>query len=155
MLDDVNKRMIEIMVYTGHTKSSFAKVLDVSLPLITHITSGRNKPGMDLIQKTLIAFPDINAKWLLLGEGEMRVKEIAMPDFSDAKAQIQSIVEMIRYQHSEIESIKSYHKILIDEILHLQEMQIKLDRIQYDLKSSEKKLDGVNELINDKLIGEK
>jgi hypothetical protein len=147
--------MIEIMVYTGHTKSSFAKVLDVSLPLITHITSGRNKPGMDLIQKTLIAFPDINAKWLLLGEGEMRVKEIAMPDFSDAKAQIQSISEMIRYQNSEIESIKSYHKILIDEILHLQEMQIKLDRIQYDLKSSEKKLDGVNELINDKLIGEK
>jgi|688.fasta_scaffold449372_1 hypothetical protein len=153
MLDEVNKRIIELMVFTGHSKSSFAKVLDVSLPLITHITSGRNKPGMDLIQKALIAFPDINAKWLLLGEGEMKIKQVLLPDFSDVKAQVGLISNEINSQNTEIESIRNYHKILIDEILHLQEMQIKLDQIQHDLANSQSKLVRVNQLIDSKLIG--
>ena len=71
MLDELNKRIITLMVQKGHSKSTFAKVLDVSLPLITHITSGRNKPGIDLIQKILIEFQDVNPRWLLLGEEEM------------------------------------------------------------------------------------
>lgn len=153
MLDDVNKRIIQLMVLTGHTKTSFAKVLDVSLPLITHVTSGRNKPGMDLIQKTIIAFPEINAKWLLLGEGEMKTIEAQLPDFSDVKAQVQLVSHQISSQNTEIEYIRNYHKILIDEVLHLQEMQIKLDHIQHDLATSQSKLAEINQLIDSKLIG--
>ena len=50
-MDELNKRIIEVMTMLGLNKSTFAKDLDVSLPLITHITSGRNKAGLDIIQK--------------------------------------------------------------------------------------------------------
>jgi hypothetical protein len=35
------------------------------------VISGRNKPSFDFLQKTLKAFPGLNASWLLLGEGTM------------------------------------------------------------------------------------
>ena len=69
MIDEINKRVIEVMVRSDFSKSTFASVLDVSLPLITHITSGRNKPGLDIIQKLLTNFKDINLDLLLFGIG--------------------------------------------------------------------------------------
>ena len=33
--------------------------------------SGRNKPSFDFLQKTLKAFPGLNADWLIQGEGTM------------------------------------------------------------------------------------
>jgi predicted transcriptional regulator len=66
-MDELNKRIVEIMVRFNHSKSSLALELGVSLPLITHITTGRNKPGIELLQRVLQRFPDINPMWLLVG----------------------------------------------------------------------------------------
>ena len=38
---------------------------------ISHILSGRNKPGFDLLQKILRRFPRINPDWLLLDSPQM------------------------------------------------------------------------------------
>ncbi|MCC7532355.1 MAG: helix-turn-helix transcriptional regulator, partial [Bacteroidia bacterium] len=72
-MDELNKRIVDIMNKYGYSKSTFAALIGVSLPLITHITSGRNKPGVDLLQRVAEQFPDINLEWLLLGTGEMTV----------------------------------------------------------------------------------
>jgi phage repressor protein C with HTH and peptisase S24 domain len=38
---------------------------------ISHILNGRNKPGASFIEKFLLAFPNVNARWLFTGEGNM------------------------------------------------------------------------------------
>lgn len=51
--------------------SKLAEKLEVQPSGISHILSGRNKPGMDFIVKCLNAFPDINPEWFVLGTGPM------------------------------------------------------------------------------------
>lgn len=52
-------------------KTEFAASLDISLAVLSHIASGRNKPGVELLQKILLKYPSVSAEWLLLGTGSM------------------------------------------------------------------------------------
>lgn len=49
----------------------FARMLDINPAIISHILAERNKPGVDLLQRILINFPQVNPDWLLLDSGEM------------------------------------------------------------------------------------
>ena len=51
--------------------SKFSEVIGVQRSTISHIFNGRNKPTLDIVQKILLAYPDINETWLLLGTGNM------------------------------------------------------------------------------------
>ena len=51
--------------------AQFADEIGVQRSGISHLMSGRNKPSLDLIQKTLQRFPDVSTEWLLFGKGEM------------------------------------------------------------------------------------
>ncbi len=44
----------------------FAEILGIQPSAVSHLVSGRNKPGYDLLQKILRRFPNINPDWLLL-----------------------------------------------------------------------------------------
>lgn len=61
----------EILRREGLSSSQFADRIGVQRSSVSHVVSGRNKPGFDFISKILVAFPGINAKWLITGEGEM------------------------------------------------------------------------------------
>jgi hypothetical protein len=122
MIDELNKRVIEVMVRSDLSKSTFASVLDVSLPLITHITSGRNKPGLDIIQKLLTHFKDISPDWLLLGAGEMYRAQPKQKDFSLLIAKLNTITEEIGMIKKSQQSVIQYNKILLDEVKHLVEI---------------------------------
>ncbi|MCH5334569.1 MAG: helix-turn-helix transcriptional regulator [Alistipes sp.] len=61
------------------TRSRFAELLETQPATISHIISGRNKPGFDLIQKILQRFPNINPDWLLLDKGSMLRDESLTP----------------------------------------------------------------------------
>ncbi len=150
-IDALNKRIIEVMVKKNHSKSSFAKAIDVSLPLITHVTSGRNKPGIELIQKVLTVFEDISPDWLILGNGDMYRSTFQMPDFSDIQAEIYRLKQSLQQQLGSLDTIKQYHKILIDELLHLQEADIQLNHIKNGTEDAAAKLDNIKQRIHDKL----
>lgn len=51
--------------------SKFADEVGLNRPAVSHILSGRNKPGFDALQRILQRFPRLNASWLITGEGEM------------------------------------------------------------------------------------
>jgi transcriptional regulator with XRE-family HTH domain len=59
--------------YKGVTAGELAEITGVQRSNISHIYNGRNKPGAQFIEKFLLAFPEINARWLLTGEGSMLV----------------------------------------------------------------------------------
>jgi len=66
------ERVKEVMEELGYSPSSFADTIDVPRPIISHILSGRNKPSLDVIQKILLRFSELNPWWLLSGIGTMK-----------------------------------------------------------------------------------
>ncbi len=148
-MDELNKRIVEIMVRFNHSKSSLASELGVSLPLITHITSGRNKPGIELLQRVLLKFPDIDPYWLLLGQGNM-LKEVAKPvDVSPVLAELNQVKSLITNALDTNTTMLEYHKLLLDEVLHLQEMSIKIQHSSEDLAKLEQRLNKVQEQLRE------
>lgn len=61
----------------GLTSGRLAEIIGVQPSSISHILSGRNKPGFDFISKLLQRFPNLNPKWLILGEEPMYVRDDA------------------------------------------------------------------------------
>jgi transcriptional regulator with XRE-family HTH domain len=64
-------RIKKYIDYKGVSAGDLATVLDVQRSNISHILNGRNMPGALFIEKLLIKFPDLNARWLLTGVGNM------------------------------------------------------------------------------------
>lgn len=69
-LSDVTDRLKEIIHYSQLTHGAFAVKIGVQNSTLAHIILGRNTPSLTVIQKVLLAFPEINADYLLLGKGE-------------------------------------------------------------------------------------
>ncbi len=64
-------RIKEYMDYKNINAGELASMLEVQRSNISHILNGRNKPGAAFIEKMLLVFQDLNARWLLTGIGEM------------------------------------------------------------------------------------
>lgn len=64
-------RIIKFLKEMNLTSTKFADEIGVQRSSISHILSGRNKPSFDFIEKMLIAYPDIDAQWLITGKGTM------------------------------------------------------------------------------------
>ncbi len=67
----MKERLYLIMRENNLTASAFADAIGVQRSSISHIVSGRNKPSYDFIERILKRFPEINANWLIRGEGDM------------------------------------------------------------------------------------
>ncbi len=59
------------MEYKGISPSEFADSIGVQRSNVTHVLKNRNKPSFQFIEKMLQIYPELNAKWLLLGKGNM------------------------------------------------------------------------------------
>lgn len=64
-------RIKKFMEFKGISPSELADTIGVQRSNVTHVLKGRNKPSFQFIEKLLQIYPEMNAKWLLLGEGNM------------------------------------------------------------------------------------
>ena len=62
------ERIKLIMKMNQLNAASFADRIGVQRSNVSHILTGRNKPSLDFIEKTLLQFPKINAAWLITGQ---------------------------------------------------------------------------------------
>lgn len=53
------------------TPAKLADILGIQRSGLSHILSGRNKPGFDFIQKLLLKFPALSSEWLITGKGKV------------------------------------------------------------------------------------
>ena len=88
---DINKRVIKLQEYLGLSKSAFAEQISVSMPTITHIVSERNKVSLEVVQKILMRYQNINADWLVLGKGSM-IREESTGDIEIMKGVLNEIM---------------------------------------------------------------
>lgn len=70
----VNQRVKAIIDYYSLTQRKFAEIVDTAQMNISSLFSRGSKPSCELLSKILVAFPQIDARWLLTGEGKM-IKE--------------------------------------------------------------------------------
>jgi len=105
-MTDIKNRILEILRKEGIMPSRFADEIGVQRSAISHILSGRNKPGYDLIVKILKRFNKINAEWLILGEGEMYKNS---EDFY-SKNQKQIIINSSSKKNNEMDNLNNNNK---------------------------------------------
>lgn len=69
---DIIDRIQEIINHENLNVASFAKKIGAGDQTVRGIVvQRRNKPGFDILLKTIQTFPWLNVEWLLTGEGEM------------------------------------------------------------------------------------
>ncbi len=64
-------RLNRILDHYKLTPAQLADSISVQRSSISHILSGRNKPSYDFLVKILTKYKQINANWLLSGQGSM------------------------------------------------------------------------------------
>ncbi len=67
----MKEKLLLLMKNEGLKPGQFAEKVGVNAAGISHILAGRNKPGFDLLQKILRAFPRVNPDWLLLDSDQV------------------------------------------------------------------------------------
>ena len=64
-------RIRKFIEFKKITAADLADKLEVQRSNVSHVLNGRNKPGANFIEKLLTEYPELNARWLLTGDGEM------------------------------------------------------------------------------------
>ena len=68
---DIADRIIAFMKAKDISSGMLADRIGVQRSSISHILSGRNKPGFEFLRKFLVSFPEVNADWFITGRGNM------------------------------------------------------------------------------------
>lgn len=80
MTPPINERIVILIDALGESNNRFAKRIGTSSAVVSHIVTGRNKPNIDLLYKILRSLPNVDIRWLVLGEGEMLLDADKAPD---------------------------------------------------------------------------
>jgi transcriptional regulator with XRE-family HTH domain len=67
-MEGIVKRITQILEEQQLSSSAFADTIGVQRSSISHVLSGRNKPSLEFILKTVRAFPVYSTDWLLFGK---------------------------------------------------------------------------------------
>jgi len=73
----MQNRLQKILEDKNLSPTGLARLIGVQPSTISHILSGRNKPGFDFLHALLKAFPDISATWLITGQGPVYTSQIS------------------------------------------------------------------------------
>lgn len=101
-------RIRKFIDYKNVTAADLADKLEVQRSNVSHVLNGRNKPGANFIERLLTEYPELNARWLLTGEGEMVTsKKEQVKTLFDAKDMEQIKEELLPVYHTKSKQIAS------------------------------------------------
>ncbi|MBQ6300795.1 MAG: helix-turn-helix transcriptional regulator [Bacteroidales bacterium] len=67
----MNKRLQQFLAAENISQSKFAETLGVARAGVSHVLSGRNKPGFEFLDSLARNYPDLSLEWLISGRGRM------------------------------------------------------------------------------------
>ena len=70
-IDALNVRFMQVVEAMGNTGYSVSRELSTSEAVISNIRLGKNPPNIQLVREILNKYREIDAGWLLTGEGRM------------------------------------------------------------------------------------
>ena len=102
---DLNKKIEQIIIDKGISPSYFADTVGIQRSSISHILSGRNKPSLDIIQRILKVFPDIDRDWLLF---DSEVPQQNTPQINRQSTANQRVTTQNSFEQTPRESNRNY-----------------------------------------------
>lgn len=80
-MEDIAKRIKELIDYKGISNKDFADSIGVAPAIISHVLSGRNNPSLNLIQQITNVYTNVNLDYILNGKGDLIEDEGLKPSF--------------------------------------------------------------------------
>ena len=90
----MKSRLQQFLEVEQLSPARLADVLGIQRSGLSHILSGRNKPGFDFIQKLLTRYPTLSAEWLITGKGKMYKEQISPATITEHKEVINDKVSL-------------------------------------------------------------
>lgn len=88
------KRLCEVIAYaTGGKKSEFANMMGWKPQYLHRLMTGETGLGIQPVRAILQRFPELDARWFILGEGAM----LQTPPSKQVKDSLQRLMEIERY----------------------------------------------------------
>jgi transcriptional regulator with XRE-family HTH domain len=110
-LEELNLKIADLIASIGFSSSKFADYIGVSRPVISHITAGRNKPSLDIIQRIVKRFPELGINWTFDGE---RISEEMLKKIAKRLDDEERKDELERLRESRIQNNSDYRPDLFD-----------------------------------------
>ena len=107
----IKDRVQLIMKMHNMTPSMFADKIEVQRSNISHVLSGRSKPGLDLLEKIVRKFPRVDAHWLITGE------ESDVKSDQQLKIQLEEKVDLVPLTKKEVKTVVFYDDATYDVFL--------------------------------------
>ena len=79
MITIMNLRLQRFLELEQLSPARLADILGIQRSGISHILSGRNKPGYDFLYKMTQKFPTLNIDWLISGKGKVYKEQAQQP----------------------------------------------------------------------------
>lgn len=99
-----NQRYLEAMNYImetrGLTLESFSKSLDATRTILSQVKGGKQNASIDIITKTVLVYPEINADYIITGRGSMFIQEQESYD-SAINEQNEELIEKLQSELKE------------------------------------------------------
>ncbi|HMM10897.1 MAG TPA: helix-turn-helix transcriptional regulator [Bacteroidales bacterium] len=89
-MQEVKDRIMHLMKTKNINAAQLAEVMNVQRSGISHILSGRNKPGTDFIIKLKESFPEFSLDWLLMGKGPATISP-SVGEREEQKPRLQAV----------------------------------------------------------------
>lgn len=70
-METIEHRINIVITYSGLSVRAFARRCDVSYYSMYSCTTGRRPANLEIVTGIIRAFPELEERWLLLGEGHM------------------------------------------------------------------------------------
>ena len=86
----MDKRLQQFLDAENISQAQLADTLGVARAGISHILSGRNKPGFDFLEAMAVHYPQISMDWLLTGRGRMYKESPVNPAENPVFAPVQA-----------------------------------------------------------------
>lgn len=109
----MKKRLLDFLAYLGMGQNAFEKSVGMSIGSISGMTKGMRA---DNLAKIMVKYPELNIKWLLLGEGNMLIEKSQESNASTNEiieeqnktiALLRDIIADMRVQIAELKAEKS------------------------------------------------
>jgi len=111
----INERVLQLIQELSLSKSAFAQEIAVSPAVISHISSGRNKVGTEVIEKMIAVYPTLSLNWLFTGKGTAFGDESGF-NKQEFRLQLTAIRDQARSTQTELNILKKKLEQL-DELL--------------------------------------
>jgi transcriptional regulator with XRE-family HTH domain len=129
MSSTVNERVILLIEhFAGGVQKDFSERAGLPVATLANIVSSRRtKPGFEILEKIVSAYPQINAQWLLKGDGEMLSQYTSKPQDNgqdSQSAQLKSVQKEKEAIAREREALREDNLLLMKTNLNLSEVLI-------------------------------